>query len=137
MISASVRSAVSSVKTPGVLVTTIRRARAAAMSMWSVPAPKLAIMPSRSPACAIIAVSMVSVTVGTSTSQSRIAASSWVRVIGVSSRLKTASNNSAMRASTAGSSLRVMMTRGRGGIGRWVSMIPRGYAVHRGAVKKP
>ena len=49
------------------------RARAAAMSMWSVPAPKLAISCSRSPASAIIAASILSVTVGTSTSAVRSA----------------------------------------------------------------
>ena len=38
-ISAMVMSAVSSVATPGVLVTRIPRARAAATSMWSTPAP--------------------------------------------------------------------------------------------------
>ena len=41
-ISAQVRSAVASVRTPGVFVTTIPRSRQAARSMWSVPTEQLA-----------------------------------------------------------------------------------------------
>ena len=75
-ISAIVMSAVSSVRTPGVLVTMIPRARAAFRSIWFTPAPKLAISRSRSPAPAIRPASISSVTVGTSTSQSAIDAAS-------------------------------------------------------------
>ena len=45
-----VMSAVSSVSTPGVLVTVMPRCSAVATSIWSTPLPKLAISFSRSPA---------------------------------------------------------------------------------------
>jgi hypothetical protein len=48
--SAMVMSAVSSVSTPGVLVTVMPRCKAAVTSMWSTPLPKLAISRSCSPA---------------------------------------------------------------------------------------
>ena len=67
-ISAMVMSAVSSVRTPGVLVTVMPRSTAAATSILSTPLPKFAISLSRSPALPSTASSMRSVTVGTSTS---------------------------------------------------------------------
>ncbi len=63
-----VMSAVSSVRTPGVLVTVMPRLRAVSRSMLSTPVPKLAISRSCGPAWEITARSMRSVTVGTSTS---------------------------------------------------------------------
>ncbi len=63
-----VMSAVSSVSTPGVLVTVMPRLRAVSRSMLSTPVPKLAIRRNWGPACAMTARSMRSVTVGTSTS---------------------------------------------------------------------
>ena len=68
MISAMVMSAVSSVSTPGVLVTVMPRASAVSTSILSTPVPKLAMSLSWSPACPMTALSMRSVTVGTSTS---------------------------------------------------------------------
>ena len=62
-----VMSAVSSVSTPGVLVTMMPRSRAVSRSMLSTPLPKLAISLSCGPAWEISARSMRSVTVGTST----------------------------------------------------------------------
>ena len=61
-------SAVSSVSTPGVLVTMMPRLRAVSRSMLSTPVPKLAISLSCGPAWASTARSIRSVTVGTSTS---------------------------------------------------------------------
>ena len=69
-----VMSAVSSVRTPGVLVTVMPRATAVSTSILSTPLPKLAMSFSCSPACMITALSMRSVTVGTSTSASLTAA---------------------------------------------------------------
>ncbi len=63
-----VMSAVSSVRTPGVLVTVMPRLSAVATSILSTPLPKLAISLSLSPALASTDASMRSVTVGTSTS---------------------------------------------------------------------
>ena len=63
-----VMSAVSSVSTPGVLVTVMPRSTAAATSILSTPLPKFAISLSCSPALPSTASSMRSVTVGTSTS---------------------------------------------------------------------
>ena len=71
-ISASVMSAVSSVTTPGVLLTKTPRWRADITSIWSMPAPKFAISFSRSPARASMAAVIWSVTVGTRTSASCI-----------------------------------------------------------------
>ena len=59
-----VMSAVSSVRTPGVLVTVMPRLRAVSRSMLSTPVPKLAISRSCGPAWEITARSMRSVTVG-------------------------------------------------------------------------
>ena len=61
-------SAVSSVRTPGVLVTAMPRSVAAVTSILSTPLPKLAISFICSPARPISSASMRSVTVGTSTS---------------------------------------------------------------------
>ena len=66
--SAIVMSAVSSVSTPGVLVTVMPRWRAVSRSMWSTPVPNEAISFSRGPAWHSTRLSMRSVTVGTSTS---------------------------------------------------------------------
>ena len=66
-------SAVSSVSTPGVLVTVMPRRSAEVTSIWSTPLPKLAISFICSPAWAIMPALMGSVMVGTSTSASRIA----------------------------------------------------------------
>ena len=113
-----VRSAVSSVRTPGVLVTRIPRAWAAATSMWSTPTPKLAISLSWSPAWAISAASRRSVMVGARTSARDIAATRASTPMGVSSRLSSVSNSSRMRVSTASGSLRVTTTFGlRGAMG--------------------
>ena len=107
-----VRSAVSSVSTPGVLVTAMPAALAAATSIWSTPAPKLAISFSRSPALAISAASILSVIVGASTSQRPSASISAFRLIGSSVTLSSVSNSSRMRVSTESGSLRVTMTFG-------------------------
>ena len=63
-----VMSAVSSVSTPGVLVTVMPRCTAVATSILSTPLPKLAISLSCSPDLLSTEASMRSVTVGTSTS---------------------------------------------------------------------
>ena len=62
--SAIVMSAVSSVITPGVLVTVMPRLSALVTSIWSTPLPKLAISRICSPACAIMAALIWSVIVG-------------------------------------------------------------------------
>jgi hypothetical protein len=67
-ISAIVMSAVSSVSTPGVLVTVMPRWRAVFEVDMSTPVPKLAISFSFGPACDSTPASIRSVTVGTSTS---------------------------------------------------------------------
>jgi hypothetical protein len=116
-ISAMVMSAVSSVSTPGVLVTVMPRATAAATSMLSTPLPKLAISLSLLPASLSTAPSIRSVTVGTSTSAERIASASCAWLIGWSSSLRRASKSSRMRVSTRSGSLRVTMTSGFLGFG--------------------
>ncbi len=63
-----VMSAVSSVSTPGVLVTAMTRLRAVSRSMLSTPVPKLAMSRRLGPAWLMTARSILSVTVGTSTS---------------------------------------------------------------------
>ena len=75
-ISAIVMSAVSSVSTPGVLVTVMPRRNAEVTSMLSTPVPKLAINLSASPAWAIMWALISSVMVGTRTSASFIASTS-------------------------------------------------------------
>ena len=107
-----VMSAVSSVSTPGVLVTAMPLSVAALTSILSTPAPKLAISFRFGPALAIRPASMRSVMVGTSTSALAIASASSAAVIGLSSRFSRASNSSRMRVSTASGSLRVTMTSG-------------------------
>ena len=87
-ISAIVMSAVSSVRTPGVLVTVMPRWRAVARSIWSTPVPNEAISLGRAPAWASTAASIRSVTVGTSTSACLTAATSCAWLNGVSSRLR-------------------------------------------------
>ena len=105
-------SAVSSVSTPGVLVTVMPRLRAVSRSMLSTPVPKLAMSRSCGPACEITARSTRSVTVGTSTSAIFSASVICGGVIGLSSTLSRASNSSRMRVSTTSGSLRVTMTMG-------------------------
>ena len=107
-----VMSAVSSVRTPGVLVTVIPRRSAEVTSILSTPLPKLAMSFNCSPDLAMRWASMRSVTVGTSTSATRIASASSAALIGLSVGLKRASNNSRMRASTGSGNLRVTMTSG-------------------------
>jgi len=102
-----VMSAVSSVRTPGVLVTVMPRCSAVVTSILSTPLPKLAISLSFSPDWLNTAASMRSVTVGTSTSATLAASESSAWLIGVSLRLSLVSNNSHMRVSTLSGSLRV------------------------------
>ena len=111
-ISAMVMSAVSSVRTFGVLVTVMPRACAAVTSILSTPLPKLAIMRSLQSGCLSISSLIMSVTVGTSTSAVRTASAICSGVIGVSSRLSLASNSSRIRVSIESGSLRVTTTRG-------------------------
>ena len=112
-----VMSAVSSVSTPGVLVTRMPRSRAVSRSMLSTPLPKLAINLSCGPAWAISERSMRSVTVGTSTWATRTASTSSACFKGRSSMLRRASKSSRMRVSTTSGSLRVTITRGFLGVG--------------------
>ncbi len=103
-----VMSAVSSVRTFGVLVTVMPLRAAASTSMLSTPFEKAAISFSCGPACSISAASIRSVTVGTSTSARLTAATSsgWLR--GVSSMFSSASKSSRILVSTTSGSLRVM-----------------------------
>ena len=107
-----VMSAVSSVSTPGVLVTMMPRTRAVSRSMLSTPLPKLAISFNCGPAWERRDRSIRSVTVGTRTCAVFTASASSAWLIGLSSMLSRASNSSRMRVSTASGSLRVTMTRG-------------------------
>ena len=100
-----VMSAVSSVSTPGVLVTMMPRSRAVSRSILSTPVPKLAISFSCGPACESRERSIRSVTVGTSTSAVFTASASSAWLIGLSSTLSRASNSSRMRVSTASGQL--------------------------------
>ena len=111
-ISAMVMSAVSSVRTFGVLVTVMPRACAATTSILSTPLPKLAISRSLQSGCLRSSSVISSVTVGTSTSAVRTASAICSGVIGVSSRLSRASNSSRIRVSIESGSLRVTTTRG-------------------------
>src|SRR6516164_5983887 len=111
-ISAMVMSAVSSVRTFGVLVTVIPRACAAVTSMLSTPLPKLAIILSLQSGSLITSSVISSVTVGTRISAERAASTICSGVIGVSSRLSLASNSSRMRVSIESGNLRVTTTRG-------------------------
>ncbi len=111
-ISAMVMSAVSSVSTPGVLVTRMPRSRAVARSIWSTPVPKDAISRRRGPAWASTPLSMRSVTVGTSTSADLQASISSVWLIARSSRFRRVSNSSIIRVSIASGSFRVTTTTG-------------------------
>ena len=112
MISAMVMSAVSSVRTPGVLVTVMPRASAACTSMLSTPLPKFAISLRFGPACASTEASISSVTVGTSTSASLTASARSAGDIGLSSRLSRVSNSSRIRVSTTSGRRRVTTTTG-------------------------
>ncbi|MNL60803.1 hypothetical protein D3C87_1846470 [compost metagenome] len=100
----------SSVSTPGVLVTMMPRALAVATSILSTPAPKLAISLSRSPARDRRRLSMRSVMVGTSTSAWFMASTSSSAVKGLSVTFSWVSNSSHIRVSTGSGSLRVTMT---------------------------
>src|SRR6202795_2422415 len=111
-ISAMVISAVSSVRTFGVLVTVMPRAWAAVTSILSTPLPKLAISFSLQSGCLSTSSLISSVTVGTSTSAERTASAICSGVSGVSSRLSRASNSSRIRVSIESGSLRVTTTRG-------------------------
>ena len=107
-----VMSAVSSVSTPGVLVTVMPRCSAVATSILSTPLPKFAISFSFSPDWLSTAASIRSVTVGTSTSATFTASASSAWLIGLSSRLRRVSNSSRIRVSTVSGSLRVTTTSG-------------------------
>ena len=98
--------------TPGVLVTVMPRCTAVATSMLSTPLPKLAINLSLSPDWLSTEASMRSVIVGTSTSAILAASARSAWLIGLSSRLRRASNSSHMRVSTLSGSLRVTTTNG-------------------------
>jgi hypothetical protein len=110
MIRVMVRSAVSSVRTPGVLVTMMPRALAVATSILSTPAPKLAMSLSRSPDRDRRRESIRSVIVGTSTSARLMASTSSSAVNGLSVTLSSVSNSSHIRVSTGSGSLRVTTT---------------------------
>lgn len=110
--SAMVMSAVSSVRTFGVLVTMMPRAIAAATSMLSTPLPKFAISLRRMSGWLSSSAVISSETVGTRMSAVRIASASWSGVIGVSSRLSRVSKSSRMRVSVLSGSFRVTTTRG-------------------------
>ena len=110
--SAIVMSAVSSVSTPGVLVTVMPRWRAVSRSMWSTPVPNEAISFSRGPAWLSTRLSMRSVTVGTSTSAVLTASTSSAAVIGLSSAFRRVSNSSISRVSIALGRVRVTITSG-------------------------
>ena len=105
-------SAVSSVCTPGVLVTVMPRSRAAATSILSTPVPKVAISFRSSPAWLRTPLSMRSVTVGTSTWADLTASISSAWVMARSSRLRRVSNSSIIRVSMTSGSLRVTTTSG-------------------------
>jgi len=107
-----VMSAVSSVSTPGVLVTVMPRRKAEVTSMLSTPLPKLAISFICSPAWAMRPESIRSVMVGTRTSAVRIASASSAWDNGVSAALRRTSKSSRIRASTTSGSLRVTTTSG-------------------------
>ena len=107
-----VMSAVSSVSTPGVLVTVRPRVSAVCTSILSTPLPKLAISFRFSPVWARSWASILSVTVGTSTSAVRSASASSAWVMGWSSTLSRASKSSRIRVSTTSGSLRVTTTSG-------------------------
>ncbi len=107
-----VMSAVSSVRTFGVLVTVMPRAWAATTSILSTPLPKLAINFTLHSGSLRSSSVISSVTVGTRISADRTASAICPTVIGVSSRLSRASNNSRMRVSVESGSLRVTTTRG-------------------------
>ena len=107
-----VMSAVSSVRTPGVLVTVMPRSRAEARSMWSTPVPNEAMRRRRCPAWATTPLSIRSVTVGTSTSAILHASISSAWEMGLSSRFRRVSNSSIIRVSMISGSLRVTTTTG-------------------------
>ncbi len=112
-ISAIAMSAVSSVNTPGVFVTVMPLARAAPISIWSVPVPNEAISCSCAPAAPISSASIRSVTVGTRMSALPSAARKASRAIGSSVSLSRVSNSSIIRVSITSGSFRVTTTSGR------------------------
>ena len=107
-----VMSAVSSVRTPGVLVTDTPRWRAVLRSMWSTPVPKDAISLRLSAAWDSTPASIRSVTVGTRTSACLTASISSAWEKGWSSTFSRASNSSIMRVSMTSGSRRVTITSG-------------------------
>jgi hypothetical protein len=111
-----VMSAVSSVSTPGVLVTMMLRFRAVSRSILSTPVPNWAISLRSDPAWLSTPRSMRSVTVGTSTLAVFTASISSSRENGLSSRLSRASKSSRSLVSTTSGSLRVTITIGRSAI---------------------
>ena len=111
-----VMSAVSSVSTPGVLVTMMLRFRAVSRSILSTPVPNWAMSFKSGPVWLSTPRSMRSVTVGTSTLAVLAASISSSREKGLSSRLRRASNSSRSRVSTTSGSLRVTITIGRSAI---------------------
>ena len=127
-----VMSAVSSVSTPGVLVTVMPRCTAVATSILSTPLPKLAISLSWSPALLSTEALISSVTVGTSTSAVLTASCNWAWLSGLSSGLRRVSNSSRMRNSTLSGSLRVTMTSGFLALG--ILLDPRRLAARRAPV---
>ena len=108
-----VMSAVSSVSTPGVLVTVMPCSGAALTSILSTPVPKLAISLRFGPAFAIRpGIDAVGDGRHQHVGHLAIASISSAWLIGLSSRFRRASNSSRMRVSTASGSLRVTMTSG-------------------------
>src|SRR5580700_7253930 len=105
-------SAVSSVSTPGVLVTVMPRWRAVSRSIWSTPVPNEAMSLRRGPACDSTRLSMRSVTVGTSTSAAFMASTSSAELSGLSTAFSRVSNSSISRVSIASGSFRVTITSG-------------------------
>ena len=109
-ISPIVMSAVSSVRTPGVLVTVMPRERQAWTSILFTPTPNWAMRRRRSLARASMRPSIRSVMVGTSTSQRAAASASCSIVIGVSVALSSTSKSSLIRVSTGSGNRRVTIT---------------------------
>src|SRR5262249_18006651 len=122
---------------PGVLVTLIPRWRAVFRSIWSTPVPKEAMSFSRSPAWERTAASILSVTVGTSTSQDLTASISRAWVMGVSDRFRRTSNSSIIRGSTGSGSLRVTTTTGLMGIRALFGGLEFAIASDAGLVQAP
>ena len=128
-ISVMAMSAVASVTTAGVLVTTTPAARAASTSMWLKPAPKFATSRVRSPPPANASAVNASPSVGMIASKSRSAARASATASGAASWRMVVSNRAVMARSAASvmrrvtrrrinTSLRRQARRGRGGSAR-------------------